>query len=156
MKNSVGESSMLLRSQRRGLKTLKSLTKKAAIGAALRCSFCCRSFHNYDAFVFVKIIEHYFYDLALFRRHQLADVISLDRQFPMFVAAINQDRQLHTPRPAKIDQLVERSPHRAPGVKNVINQNDAAAFTIAGQSSATDNRLGPHRPTILTTQTQVG
>src|ERR1043166_131687 len=53
--------------------------KKAATRAALCCSFCCWSLNDYHALVFIKISEHHFYDLALLRRHVLADVVSLNR-----------------------------------------------------------------------------
>src|SRR5438477_4184522 len=69
--------------------TTESNNKKAASRAASGYSFCCRSLNYYDAFVFVKIGEHHLNYLALFRRHQLADVIRLDRQFTMLVTAVD-------------------------------------------------------------------
>src|SRR6266404_6504512 len=73
----------------------------------------------------------------------------------MLVAAIDQDRELHTSRPAEINQLVERRPHSASGVKYIVYQNDAAAFNIAGQFRAADNRLGANRRKIVTIQSNV-
>src|SRR5437588_2917173 len=74
--------------------------KKAASEAASCCSFCCRSFDDYDAFVFIKIRKHHFNDFALLRRHQLADVVRLNRKFAMLVASINQHGELHATRAA--------------------------------------------------------
>jgi hypothetical protein len=129
--------------------------KKAAIGAASRCSFCCRSLYDDDPFVFVKFSQHDFYDLALFRGHQLANVIRLDGQLAMFVPAIDQNRELHAPRPAEINQLVQRRAHRATRVKHIVNQDDTAPFDIARQFRAADNRFGADRRKIVTIQSYV-
>src|SRR5436853_7208752 len=92
------------------LKFVGQYIKKAATRAALRNSFCCRSFHDYDPFIFVKLRQHHFDYLTLLCRHELADVVRLTRQFAVLVAAIDQYRKLHSPRPAKIDQLIEGGP----------------------------------------------
>src|SRR5438874_7684316 len=99
-------------------------TKKAAFRAALARRFRCRPLHDDDPFVFVKFGQHNLYDLTLLGRHQLADVIRLNRQLAMFIAAINQHGQLHPSWSSEIDQLVDRGPHRATGVKYVVNQDD--------------------------------
>src|SRR5689334_5844333 len=52
--------------------------KKAAIGRFPSSRFG-RPFHNYHAFFLIKLLEHHFDDLALLRRHELADVIGLNR-----------------------------------------------------------------------------
>src|SRR5439155_12589423 len=44
--------------------------KKAATRAALRNSFCWRSFHDYDPFIFVKLRQHHFDYLTLLCRHK--------------------------------------------------------------------------------------
>src|SRR5262245_36421518 len=62
--------------------------KKAASEAALRCSFCCGSFNNYYSLFLVKVREHHLDDFAFLGRHELPDVIGLNRQFAMFVPAI--------------------------------------------------------------------
>src|SRR6266852_4977399 len=95
--------------------------KKAAFRAALACRFRCRPIHDDDPFVLVKLGQHHFYDLTLFGRHQLADVIRLNRQLAMFVAAVDQHGQLHTSWSSEIDQLVDRRAHRATGVKHVVD-----------------------------------
>src|SRR5437870_8839256 len=61
----------------------RAYNKKAATWAASRCSFCCRSLNDYYSLVFIKISQHHFNDLALFRRHEFADVVRLNRQFTM-------------------------------------------------------------------------
>ena len=63
--------------------------KKAASGAASRCSFGCRSLNDYHSLVFIEISQHHFNDLTFLRWHMFADVIRLNRQFAMFIAAIN-------------------------------------------------------------------
>ena len=73
----------------------------------------------------------------------------------MFVPAINQHRELHAPRPAEIDQLVERRPHRATSVKHIIDQDDAAPFDVAGQFGAADNRFGADRRKIIAVQSDI-
>src|SRR5438309_5665536 len=88
-----------------------AFNKKAATGAASRCSFCCRSLNNHDPFVLIKVSQHDFDNLTLFRRHKLANVIRLNRQLTMFVATINQHCELHASWPAEIDQLVQRRAH---------------------------------------------
>src|SRR5205823_2679762 len=76
--------------------------KKAATRAASCCSFCCGSFHDDDSLVFIKVGEHHLNNLALLRRHMLTDVVRLNRQLAMFIAAIDQYGKLHAPRPSEI------------------------------------------------------
>jgi hypothetical protein len=59
----------------------------------------------------------------------------------MFFTAIDKYSQLNAARAAKVDQLIECSADGAPGVKDVINQNDVAILDIAGKVCASDNRL---------------
>ena len=63
--------------------------KKAASGAASGCSFCCRSLNDYHSLVFIEISQHHFNDLTFLRWHMFADVIRLNRQLAMFIAAID-------------------------------------------------------------------
>jgi hypothetical protein len=42
----------------------------------------------------VKFLEHHLYDLGLLCRHQFAYEIRLDRQFPVFAAAVDQYSEL--------------------------------------------------------------
>src|SRR2546425_4400063 len=65
------------------------LNKKAATRAALHNSFCCRSFHDYDPFILVKLRQHHFDYLTLLGWHKFADVVRLNRQFAVFVTAID-------------------------------------------------------------------
>src|ERR1700720_176512 len=60
----------------------------------------------------------------------------------MFLAAIYKDCQLHAPRPAEVDQLVKRRAYSSTRVKDVIDQDDAAAFDVSGQFSAVNDRFG--------------
>src|SRR6266850_2461793 len=131
------------------------IIKKAAFRAASRCSFCCRSLNNYDAFVFVKISQHHLDNFALLRRHQFADEIRLNRQFAVFVPAINQHRKLHPSRPSKIDELIERGAHSATRIKHIVDQNDRAPFDVARQFGAADNRLGADSRKIVAIQSDV-
>src|SRR5215471_7573592 len=103
--------------------------KKAAARAA--SNRFCRDRWSLDdshSFFAVEILEHHLDDFALLRRHQLADVVSLDRQLAMFLAAIDQYRQLYPARPAEIDQLVQRGADGPSGVKHIIDQDDVSAF----------------------------
>src|SRR6185369_5810453 len=83
-----------------------------------------------------------FDDLAFLRWYEFADVVSLDWQFAMFLATIDQHCQLHPTRAAEIDQLIERRANRAAGIKHVVDQNDVAVFDVAGKVGAIDDRLG--------------
>src|SRR5215831_7086307 len=127
--------------QPRRFAPVKGSIKKAAAGAASRCSFGCRSLDDYNSFVFIEIIEHHLYDLTFFRRHKLTDIVRLNRQFPMLVSAINQHRQLDPPGSAKIDELVHRRAHRASGIEHVVNQHDRPRFDVARQFRPADNRF---------------
>src|SRR5262249_29718664 len=129
--------------------------KKAATRAASRCSFCCWSFNDYHSLFFIKVRQHYFDDLALFRRHELADVIRLYRQFAVFVPAIDEHRQLPSSGPSEIDQLVERRAYRASGVKDVVDQDYSPAFDVAGQLRAANNWLGADCRKIVAIQSNV-
>src|SRR5712692_5975060 len=131
------------------------ITKKAAFRAASYCRFRCRSLYDDDSFVLVKVSHHDFDYLAFLCRHQLADVIRLNRQLAMFVAAIDQHGKLHAARPSEIDQLVDRCAHRATSVKHVVDQNDVAPFDIAGQFSAADDRFRAHGRQIVAIQSYV-
>ena len=51
----------------------------------------------------------------------LADVVGPDRQLP--VAPVDQDGELHGPRPAEVVERVERRPHRPPRVEHVVHQH---------------------------------
>ena len=63
--------------------------KKAATRAALHNSFGCRSLHDYDPFIFVKLRQHHFDYLTLLCRHKFADVVRLNRQFAVLVTTID-------------------------------------------------------------------
>src|SRR5438132_5890325 len=67
----------------------------------------------------------------------------------MFLAAIYKHGQLHAPRPAEVDQLVERRTYSSTSVKDVIDQDDAAAFDVSGKFSAVNDRFGANCRTIV-------
>ena len=73
----------------------------------------------------------------------------------MFIATVDQHRKLHASRPAKIDQLIQRRPYRAAGVKHVIDQNDTASFNVTGQFGPADNRLGADGRKIVAIQSDI-
>src|SRR5581483_8093067 len=93
--------------------------------------------------------EHHFDDLALLRRHQFTDVIRLNRQLAMLIAAVDQNCELHAARAAEIDQLIQRGAHSAPSVKHIIDQDDRAVFDVAGQFGSANARLCSHRRKIV-------
>src|SRR5205085_11239431 len=109
------------KAQRSKCKDRFAFNKKAATRAASGCSFCCGSFHDDDSLVFIKVGEHHLNNLALLRRHMLTDVVRLNRQLAMFIAAIDQYGKLHAARPSEIDQLIQRSAHSATGVQNIVD-----------------------------------
>ena len=47
------------------------------------------------------------------------------------MAAVDQDRELHRPRPAEVVQRVERGAYRAARVQHVIDQDDRLAVYAA-------------------------
>ncbi len=62
--------------------------KATACGSLLKS--CLRgSLDDCDTFVLVKFLKQDLDDLALLRRHKLADVIRLNRKFVMLFATIN-------------------------------------------------------------------
>src|SRR6185369_8844626 len=85
----------------------KNDTKKAACWP-LRLRRIGRPFDDYHSLFLIKLLEHHLDYLALLRGNEFADVVSLNRQLSMFLAAIDQDSQLHAARAAEVDQLIER------------------------------------------------
>src|SRR5205085_7186005 len=79
---------------------LQLIQKKATTQGRPRSFAFRRSLHDGDPFLAVNVIEHHLDDLALFRRHKLADVIRMNRQLTMLLAAIHEHGQLHTARAA--------------------------------------------------------
>ena len=73
------------------------------------------------------------------RRQVLADVVRLDRQFP--VPAVDEDDQLNLARPAEIDQRVERRANRPAGVEHVVHQEDALVVDRERNLRLADERL---------------
>src|SRR5690242_15275149 len=61
----------------RRLKVVCTVAIKKAANGRFRSSRFGRPFHDYHTFFLVKLLEHDLDDLALLRRHELADVISL-------------------------------------------------------------------------------
>src|SRR6266508_2558175 len=68
----------------------------------LLTGFRWRSFDDYNALFFIKLLKHHLDYLAFFRRHQLANVVCLNRQFAMLFAAIDEHGKLHASGPAKV------------------------------------------------------
>ena len=68
----------------------------------------------------------------------------------MLVTAVNQNRELHPPRPPEIDKLIDRRAHGSSGVKHVVDQHDATTFDVARQLGAADDRLGADGRKIVT------
>src|SRR5882724_2649052 len=130
--------------------------KKAAIAGRCRLTrFARRSFDDYNALFFIKLLEHHLDYLALFCRHQFADVVSLDRELPMLFAAIDQHRKLHAAWPAKVYQLVERRADGAARIKDVIDENDIAVFNITRKVCAVHNGLGTYCREIVAVERDV-
>ncbi len=49
------------------------------------------------------------------------------------MAAVDQDRQAHGPRPAVVGQLVERGPHGAAGIEDVVAEHHHLVFDLEGR-----------------------
>src|SRR5215831_18982377 len=73
----------------------------------------------------------------------------------MFIAAVDQHRQLHSSRPAKIDQLIHRGTYRPPGVQHIIDQHDGSSFNVTRQLRTADDRLSAHRRKIVAVQSDI-
>ena len=72
-------------------------------------------------------------------------IIRLNGQLPVLFAAIDQDRQLDSSRPAIINQLIKSSTNGAPGIKHVIYQHYVPAFDVTGKFRAIDDGFGSYR-----------
>src|SRR5262249_58124799 len=59
------------------------------------------------------------------RRQVLADVVGPDRQLTM--AAVGEYGKLDARRPAELEQRVDRRADRAPGVQDVVGEDNGAA-----------------------------
>src|SRR4051812_25194146 len=91
--------------------------------------------------------------LAAGGRHVLADVVGADRQLP--VAAVDQDRELHRPRPAEVAQRVQGGPDRAPGEQDVVDEDhEPAVDARAGQLRGLQ-RADPAQPQVVAVQRDV-
>src|SRR5437899_12091306 len=94
----------------------------------LKPSLSGRSLHDPDLVGAVGLLEHDFDDLALGRRHALADVVGLDGDLP--VPPVDQHRQADRPRPPEIDDPVERRADGAAGVENVVAEDESPAVDV--------------------------
>ena len=90
----------------------------------------------------VVFAQQHVHALAARGRDVLADIVGAQRQFA--VAAVDQHRQLHHPRPAHVAQRVQRGAHRAPGVQHVVDEDHQRVVDTAGR-----NRGGLQRPRRL-------
>jgi hypothetical protein len=81
---------------------------------------------NYDRIDAIDFVESDIHPLIGQRLDIPADVVSADRQFTL--SAIDQHRELNRIGPAEISQGGERGAHRAAGIEDVVNQDDASAI----------------------------
>ncbi len=89
-----------------------------------------------DAVALIQFGELHADEIAGGRGKVLADVIRADRQ--LAVAAIHQDGELNHRWPAEIHQSGEGGADGAACGKNVVDQDDAAAFDIEGNTCGAD------------------
>ena len=70
--------------------TTDEYKKAASVGRSHSHRLRGRPLDDYHSFLFIKILEHHFYDFALLRRHKLANVISLDGKLSMLLPSVNK------------------------------------------------------------------
>src|SRR5207253_474568 len=63
--------------------------------------------------------------------------------------------KLYAPRPAKVNQLIQRSPHGASGVENIVHQDYRPALDIARQFGAADDWFSSDGRKIVAIQSDI-
>ena len=92
--------------------------------------------HLVDA---VDLLEADVDPLLARRRQVLADVVGADRQ--LAVAAVAEHRQLHPPRPAVVEERLDRGAHGAAGEEDVVDEDDGALGEVEVDVGGVDDRL---------------
>ena len=85
--------------------------------------------------------------LALRGREVLADVVGPDRQLP--VTAVDQDGQLHRPRPPQVAERVQRRAHRPARVQDVVDQDDDLAVDAGRRHVGVTQRPRRAQPQVI-------
>src|SRR3954470_14446288 len=124
--------------------------------SSLRCSLPVASpglLREQDLVGAVDLGEVHAHLLGARGGHVLADVVGADRQLP--VASVDQDRELHRPRPAEVAQRVQRRADRAPGVQDVVDEDDEPAVDARARQHRGLQRADPAQPQVVAVERDV-
>src|SRR4029453_11976414 len=72
--------------------------------------------------------------------HVLADVVGAQRQLP--VAAVDEDRELHSAGPTDVTQRVQGGAHGATGIEDVVDEDDQCVVDAALRNRGVLQRPG--------------
>src|SRR5580692_526450 len=86
-------------------------------------------------------MELHFNNFAAAGRHMPAHIGRFNRKFTM--TAIDEDRELNSPRTPMIEQRIECSSDSTTGVKHIVAKNYVSAFHFAAKRTGSH-----HRPNI--------
>ena len=82
-----------------------------------------------------------------------ANIGGLDGQFTM--AAVNQHGELHSARPAMVEQGVERGPDSAAGIEHVVAEHDVSTLYVETDGPRSHKRTNARRGQIIAVELDI-